>query len=386
MRDVAAAFGAAGLACALILAVPARAELAVSGNDGKATLENGVQVVPKEVVPDSVTIIDMSASPPKVVAEIEAPASVVGPPLSVAVAPDESIALVTSAQTLDPADKTKYAADDQLSVVDLKASPPRVVATHRVGKGAAGVSINRAGTLAIVANRNEGTVSVFTIRNGTLAGGEKIRLGDEKSGPSAVAFTRDGTAAYVTRDGDYRISVLSIDGDKVEYAKRDLYAGLRPYGLDITGSGEVGIVANIGLGAGDADTISLIDLKAKPSRVTSTITVGQTPEGLKMSPDGQFVAVGVINGSNKAKTSPFFNDHGLLKVYRIDGGQMRPVAEAKIGHWCQGIVWSRDGRRILTQCMIERELLAFSFDGKTLQPTGSIKLKAGPAGIRTAEP
>ena len=36
--------------------------------------------------------------------------------------------------------------------------------------------------------------------------------------------------------------------------------------------------------------------------------------------------------------------------------------------------------------MIEREILAFSFDGSKLTPTGSIKLKASPAGIRTAEP
>lgn len=375
-----------GALCALATAAPAAAEIAVSGNDGKATLENGVQVVPKEVVPDTVSVIDLSASPPRVIAEIEAPASVVGPPLSVAVAPDESFALVTAAQKLDPADPKKYAPDDRLSVIDLKASPPKVVATHKVGAGAAGVSINPAGTLAIVANRNEGTVSVFTIKGGTLSGEQKIKLGDEKSGPSGVAFTRDGKAAYVTRDGDWRISVLAIDGDKVEYAKRELFAGIRPYGIDITGNGDLAAVANIGMGAGDSDTISLIDLKANPSRVVATTTVGQTPEGIKMSPDGRYVAVGVMNGSNKPKNSPFFNDNGLLKIYRISGAELTQVAEAPIGHWCQGIAWSRDGRTILSQCMIEREIQAFAFDGSRLTLVGTIKMKNSPAGIRTAEP
>ena len=50
---------------------------------------------------------DLSAPAPKVVAEIPVPTSVVGPPLSVAITPDESLALVTSAMQIDPADKTK---------------------------------------------------------------------------------------------------------------------------------------------------------------------------------------------------------------------------------------------------------------------------------------
>ena len=41
---------------------------------------------------------------------------------------------------------------------------------------------------------------------------------------------------------------------------------------------------------------------------------------------------------------------------------------------------------LLVQCMVEKQILAFSFDGKELQPAGSIKLNAGPAAIRTAEP
>jgi hypothetical protein len=36
--------------------------------------------------------------------------------------------------------------------------------------------------------------------------------------------------------------------------------------------------------------------------------------------------------------------------------------------------------------MVEKEIYAFSFDGKTLQKTTAIKVNGGPAGIRTAEP
>lgn len=374
---------AAGVALAPAVA---RGELAVSANDAKAMIEDGVAKTVQNPPPDTVSIIDLSASPPKLIAEVQAPASVAGPPLSVAIAPDESYALVTGAMKVDPNDPTKTVPDDKLSVVDLKASPPKVSATLQAGKGAAGVSINRAGTLALVANRNEGTVSVFTIANGALTPAGKVQIGDEKSGPSHAVFTKDGASAFVTRDGDNRISVLSVEGNKVEPTKRDIYAGLRPYAIDIAANGEFAVVGNIGAGFGDADTISLIDLTAKPSRVVNTVTVGQTPEGLKISPDSQYVAVTVMNGSNKPKNSPFFNDQGLLRVYRIGGGDMAKVAETAIGHWCQGVAWSKDSKTVLAQCMVEKEIGAFRFNGNSLERVASIKTSGGPAGIRTAEP
>jgi DNA-binding beta-propeller fold protein YncE len=199
-------------------------------------------------------------------------------------------------------------------------------------------------------------------------------------------FSRDGTSALVTRDGDNRIAVLSVDGAKVEYTKRDLTAGMRPYQIDSTGNGDVAIVANIGTGSGDADSISLIDMRAKPVRVVTTVSVAQTPEGLKMSPDGAHVAVTAMNGSNKPKASPFYNDYGLLQIFRINGTQLTPVTEARIGHWCQGIAWSKDSKTVLAQCMVENEIVPFTFDGKTLTKGAPIALKASPAGIRTAEP
>ncbi|MHC2625768.1 DNA-binding beta-propeller fold protein YncE [Bradyrhizobium huanghuaihaiense] len=363
----------------------AHAEIVVSANDGKMVLENGTAVVRKQPLPDTVSVIDFTDGALKLLGEVPAPASVVGPPPSVAIAPDGAFALVTGAMKIDPADPTKAVPDDKLSVIDLKSSPPKVLATHQAGAGAAGVSINRAGTLALVANRSEGTVSVFAISGSTLTPAGKIQLGDAKSGPSHAVFSRDGATALVTRDGDNKISLLTVDGTKVEYAKRDLSAGVRPYDIDLTGSAAA-VVGNVGAGSGDNDTISLIDMTAKPIRVVSTVTVGQTPEAVKMSPDGNHVAVTVMNGSNKPSASPFFNDFGLLKVYRISGTELAPVAEAKIGHWCQGMVWSKDSKHVVAQCMVENELIAFAFDGKALTRTSTLKLQVSPAGIRTAEP
>jgi DNA-binding beta-propeller fold protein YncE len=112
--------------------------------------------------------------------------------------------------------------------------------------------------------------------------------------------------------------------------------------------------------------------------------VGQSPEGLRISPDGKHVAVTVMNGSNKPKNSPFFNDNGLVSVFSMEGGKLAKVAEAKAGHWCQGAAWSKDGKTLVVQCMVEQELQTFGFDGKALKPSGAIKVKGGPSGIATA--
>ena len=138
---------------ALVASFGATAQIAVSVNDNKLVLDNGVPKVVANAPPDTVAIIDMKSLPPRLLDEIEVPGSVAGPPLSVAVAPDESIALVSSGQKISPADPTKLVNDNRLSVIDLTQRPPRVVAKLNTGAAPAGVSINPAGTLALVANR-----------------------------------------------------------------------------------------------------------------------------------------------------------------------------------------------------------------------------------------
>ena len=375
-----------GFALALVplLTVGATAQILVSANDNKAVLINGANVVPANPAADTVSIIDLGVSPPKLIGEVKAPASVIGPPQSVAISRDESFALVTGAFKVDPADPKKAIPDNKLSVIDLKAKPPAVIAILEAGLGAAGVSINNAGTLALVANRSEGTVSVFTIAGNKLTPAGKIQLGDSKSGPSHVAFTPDGKSALVTRDGDNRVSILTIDGNKVEDSKAFMVGGVRPYSLEIGPKGDVAVFSNQGGGQGDNDVINVIDLKAKPPRIVDTISVGQTPEGVGMSSDGKYVAVTVMNGSNRPKDHPAFNDFGLLQVYSVNGTTLSKIAQAKVGHWCQGAAFSKNNKTVVIQCMVEKNLQVFNFDGRNLKPASTMPLSGGGAGLRTA--
>ena len=323
---------------------------------------DGVNSTVPNPPPDTVTIIEIGKGQPRILAELPVPNSIVGPPQNVALSPDGALAFVTSSTKLDPADATKTAPDDKVTVIDLSASPPAVLTTLRAGNGASGVSINRAGTMALVANRFEGTVSVFTIAGKTVTAAGKVEVGTPESLLSGVVFTRDDRTALVTRNFDSLISVLSIDGTKVENTKRDLAANLKPYGIDVTPGGDAAVVASIGVGAtGGADTLSVIDLTANPPRTVNHVAVGPVAEGLAISPDGRYVAVTVMNGSNASPKSPLYNDYGWLRIYALNKTALALVAETQIGHWCQGAAWSADGRTVLAQCAVEREIRTFRF-------------------------
>ncbi len=371
------------LATALLAAGPASAQLALSGNDNKAVLDRGVTRVVPNPAPDTVALIDLGATPPAVIAEVQVSHSVVGPPYSVAISPDGRIGLVSSNQRIDPANPARTVPDNRVTVLDLSNRAIRVVGALETGAGPAGISFNRAGTLALIANRADGTISVFRVRDGQVTPLNRVTMGNAASELSHVAFTQDGSRALVTRNGDNSIGVLNIDGETVTVQERQLTPGVRPYGLSINGT--VAVVANIGRGTGDADTVSLIDLSREPFRVVETISVGQTPEGIQLSPDGRFMAVTVMNGSNKAPDSPFLG-RGLVRVYRIDGLAMRHHGDAEVGGWAQGAAFSADGRRLFVQNMIERNISVLEVTDQGVRNTGqAIAMSGGPAAIRTAE-
>ncbi len=378
------------LAVAILMALPAsaRADIVLSSNDGHTVQDDQKRLVaPKEVHPDTVSIIDVARYPPAIAATIEVPGSVVGPPTAAWVAGDESWAIVTSATKADPQAKNGIAPDDRVSVVDLTGKPPRIVQSLTAGLGATTVRVSPDGRLALIANRTEGTVSVFTVADKRLTPAGKVDLGNKNSLPSGIVFARDGRHALLTRGGDNMVSVLDIDGGNVTVDPRPLTTGMAPYTMDVNGAGTLAVVSNMGRGDGDEDSVSLIDLTSTPFRVVETVGVPSGPEPMKLSPDGRYLAVGAENGTTKPPGHPFHHDKGLLTMFAVEGKTLRRLDQVPIGAWDEAIAFSRDGRTVLVQGMADREIYVFRWDGHRLKRGRSLPVKdAGPATFATPWP
>ena len=83
-------------------------------------------------------------------------------------------------------------------MIDLTSKPPKITQSVTAGGGATTVRVSPDGKLALVANRSEGTVSVFSVANKQLSPINKLDLGNKGSLPSGIVFSRDGKHALLT--------------------------------------------------------------------------------------------------------------------------------------------------------------------------------------------
>ena len=384
--------GAAIMAAGLMTSVPAWAELAVSGNDGH---QPQLGDAAKDIVPDTLTVIDLGAYPPKTRGQVEVPYSMIGEPTSVAVAHSGRFALVTASQKFDAADITKVVPDDHLSVVDL-ADPdhPKVIQTLSAGQGPSGVSINKNDTLALVANVWDGTVAAFTIKGKTLTPAGKIQL-DTKLGPVDAAISPDSKTAMITQRHGNGVWRLNIKNGQLSDTGVMVMSGGNPYGGQFGGDGRYYYNTNL-LGridpneqAGTRSRAPRIGTRTvicmKNNQVVNTIHVGPTPEHLVLSPDRKYMEVTVVNGSSSKPTAPGYHDTGLLKVFKVDGANLTLVAQADTGRWGQGAAWSKDGKIILLQGAIDKTIEVYHFDGHALtrDTSATLSMPGRPGAIAT---
>jgi len=123
----------------------------------------------------------------------------------------------------------------------------------------------------------------------------------------------------------------------------------------------------MGRGDGDLDTVSLIDLTQTPFRTIETVGVGSSPEGLKFSPDGKILAVGIHDGSTKVPNSPFYTNMGSS----FSSPSRQGTAQARRGAdrpWSQGIAFAKDSHTILVENMVERGLSVFRWRMASSRP------------------
>jgi 6-phosphogluconolactonase (cycloisomerase 2 family) len=362
-----------------LLSSAAQADIAVSANDGHSSLINGVAGVVKDAPSGNVAVIDLAQSPPKILGTVDVATSVVGPGQGVFVAKDESFAIVPAGNR---AEDGKIVPDNKVSVIDLTTSPPKMVQQVTAGMGANAVAVSPSGNLVLVANRTDGNLTAFTLKDKRLAPLGTIDLGDAKSLAAGIVFAPDGKSAFVAREGG--ISVLEIDGESVKLDPKQVILALRPYPIDISPDGKVLAVANSWGANADVGSVSLVDLSSKPYRVVDVARTPSVSEGLRFSPDGKYLAASSLNGSTSPTNSPRYRDHALLSIFAVDGFTLTKTAEAPLGKWSQGVAFSQKGDTIIVQNMTEKNFSVFGFAGGKLTPQPPLAVPVGaPAMIGT---
>jgi DNA-binding beta-propeller fold protein YncE len=387
----------ASLVFALITSVAlsseSKAELVVSANDGKQIHPDDAVV---QSVPDTVSILDLANGKIKIRGSIDVPASMIGPPSSVAVARDGSFAVITSSQKLVDGNLVP---DDLVSVLDLSnPSIPRVSQTLHAGPGASGISISPNGNLALVASTGDDSVTIFAVSGTSLRFVSKVSVAP-KSGPTDVIFSREGKTAFVVGRGNSKLMLLSVQGTAATNTGIEFSPGMSPYSAAATRDGKyvitnnlrgaippVPTAADVGSQQGERrpSTLSMIDINT--GAIAASIETGAVPEGVVLSPNGRYLAVDSASGSPNKLSDPNFGKlFAQLQIYAIGDGTLKLIAQAAAGHWCQGMAFSKDSKTILVQCAAEKEIETFHFDGKKLVRDVSMTLPMGsrPGAIAT---
>lgn len=373
---------------AVVLAPASAADLIVSGNDAKFVRQAVDNQYPEGVGPDTLTVIDASVFPPEITATIEVQHSLGGPPQCAAITPDGRLAVVSAPNHYDRAAQTPVLGNF-LQVVDLAASPPRVIERVDIGAHPQGLAINGDGSLLLAATL-DGEVAVLGIDGNRVTLKDKLKIADGRV--SGVSFTHDGKAALAALRDQQGLVVLDVAGDAVTNSGDRVSTGVGPYSVDVSADGKWAVVGNVGLaglgGPGqlyaDADTVTLVDVSQRPFRAVQHITVPSLPEGVAISPNGRWIAAQTMAGSNLPAGNPGHNPRGRVVLFEIRDGQAVQVADVASGQASQGVVFSADSRTLLVQYYVEQQIAVYAVNDGRLEDTGErLPIAGGPASLRS---
>jgi DNA-binding beta-propeller fold protein YncE len=382
----------------------ARAQFLITGNDEKVWFDDTGKTVNQPPGKDTVSIIDIhDPIKPRIVASLPLMNTIIGPPVNLAITPDQHLALVAnSLDWVTDGEGWKGVPDNKIYVIDLTASPPALIATVEVGKQPSGMAINRAGTLALVANRADDSVSALSIDGKTVKPAGTVSVATQPTQavanpppalPAAVAITPDGKRALVVKSGANRVGLLDIDGQKVSSAQvdgknYDMASGLTPLNVQITPDGKLAIVNNIGGGQdGQVDTVAVIDMEANPPRVIDQVVVGDGPEGLAISPAGGYAASLILNGTGGTPKTAFYrHERSYVALLKIEGKAVRKVGQTDVGGLAEGIAFSPDGRYLYVANFVDSNIDILRVEGDALTKISSLALPGHPASMRGSAP
>ncbi len=357
----------------------------LSANESKIDLTTGAARVSGPAGSDSLTLLDFTKFPPSVTHLPKISNSVLGPPSNVAITPEGRWAFVADSIRLDPTSPGKWLPNRFIHILDLSSTPPRVVGQGESGDQPSGLAITPNGRMLLAANRAGGSVTAFRFAEGRLEKLAEISLGLPADEVSDVGMAPDGRRAFVSVRLRSHLRELKIEGETVTATERKFSSYGRPYRVQVTPDNALVLTAGEGFGNGaDTDLLSILDLEANPPRTTDYIPLGRAPETLELSPDGRWLVVVLMNGSNLAPTDPHRGNHGQIVVLEREGRSFKRRQTLSVGPIPEGAIFTPDGRHVVVQCHPEKRLWLFEVTRSGLRDTGKrIEVPGMPSGLGT---
>ena len=376
----------------LVAPGPVSAQLMVVGIDRKFAAAEGKRQA-LEPGHDALLVFDLkNPAKPALVGRLALENSLVGPPTNLAITPDQQLALVANAvHSQRTADGVgwKTVPAHEVFVVDLTARPLKILSTVRVGAQPGGLAMDRTGRFALVASRVSQSVTLLAIRGQRVTVADTLAMGEAVT---AVALTPDGRHALVTKLLGHKIAQLSISPTgKLTDDHQDLPVGRYPWNVAITPDGQRALVNSFGTEGGSdgqPDSVTVVDLASRPARVVQRVAVGDAPEGLAISRQGDFAAVTLLQGSYDMPRSAWFgHDTGRVAVLRLTAGGVAVTSTADVGALPESIGMSPDGRYIYAGNFANRTLSVLTLDANGLITNRyDLPLPGPPASLRVVGP
>jgi len=332
---------------------------------------------------DAVLVMDIAnPAKPRMRASLPLTNSLLGPPTNLQITPDGKLGLVAnSVNNVQDGSAWKTAPDDKLYVIDLTASPPKLIDTVTVGKQPSGLMVSHKGDLALIGNRAGKSVSVISIQGTSVKAVGEVPLDNEVA---SVAITPDGKRAFALMNLVNKVGVLSIDGQKVSYDKSlDIPVAFNPYNLDVTPDGKYVVVSCTGAQGINGDTEATIDATGAHPHVVALMTPGTGPEGFAISSNGHWAAAPLIEGSGAKPTAWNYVKGGHAALLSVGAGGTLSVAnKAPIGALPEGIAFSPNSEYVYVGNYIDKNLQIFRITGGKLNLVGTMALPGQPASMR----
>ncbi|MDX2019752.1 MAG: YncE family protein [Deltaproteobacteria bacterium] len=361
------------------------------GCDGKTVHDTKTALTAVSPEGDRVLVFDVSQPfAPRLKGSVEVNNSVWGPPTNLALGPGGRFALVSDSMK-NVAQENAWTAipNDKLHVVDLRALPMKVVSTVKVGLQPSGVDVSPSGQLALTANRKGQSVSRVGLFNDGLTLTAVLLADVPLAGQASdVRFTPDGKRALVTLFSESAVAVLKVDGQDVKLAHR-LDVVPNPYPLVIAPNGKFALVTSMGATSsssdGQPDLLGAIDLESDPPKLVAQVLVGDSPEGLAISPTGQHAATVNLRGSSSRSSASAYHRNATVSLLSLAGAprSLHVLDTVEVGALAEGIAFSPDGEYLYVGNFSDQSLTVLRISENKLVAIGQpLALGCRPASLK----